>query len=111
MRTLGGLPITRKITSLKRLSPCERMRLKDLKEIFREEGRIPLGTSRFEVKYLYRLERGRRRYLCRKRPSLSELKEWEEARKKVDPYANLSLDEILALLGREKDEQGEGSQG
>jgi hypothetical protein len=110
MKTLGGLPIIRKITSLRSLPPCERRRLKALKEIFREEGRIPLGTSRQEVKYLYRLEAGRKRYRWRKRPSISERMEWEETRREADPYSNRSIEEILTSLSGRRPEQDERSE-
>jgi hypothetical protein len=103
-------PIVRKINSMKNLSPCQRRRLNWLKEVFRKEGRIAPGTSGQEVKYLYRLEAGRRRYRWRKRPSISEQKEWEEARKKADPYSNFSIEEILANLSRKRDEQNEVSE-
>jgi hypothetical protein len=100
----------RRITSLKNLLPSQRRRLKRLNEIFKEEKRIPPGTSLFEMKYLYRLERGRKRYQWRKRPSISQFKEWLEAKKKIDPFSNLSIEEILASMARRKDEQGEGSE-
>jgi len=100
-------PIMRKITSIKKLSPCERTRLKRLNERFRGEGMIPLGTSRFEIKYLYRLERGRRRYQWRKRPSIFERKEWEEAKNSADPSCDQMIEEILASMGRKKGEQSE----
>jgi hypothetical protein len=104
------LPIMRKIKSQKNLSPCQRERLKGLKERFKKEGIIPPETSLQEVRYLYRLEAGRRRYRWRKRPSISEQKEWEEARKEADPYSNFSIEETLANLSRKRDEQNEVSE-
>lgn len=105
MREIGGIPIVRKIRSVRDLSPSERSRLKRLKEIFRKEGRIPPGTSLQEMRYFYRIQAGRRRYQWRKGPSILERKEWEEARKRTDPYSNLSIEEILAQLAGKKDEQ------
>ena len=110
MREVGGRPIWRKITSMKKLSSNEQRRLKRLKEIFRKEGRIPPGTSRFEVKYLYRLEAGRRRHQWKKRPTISEQEELEEAKKIADPSRDRTIEEILASMARKKDEQGEGSE-
>ena len=104
------IPIMRKITSQKNLSPRERERLTRLKEIFRKENRIPPETSRQEMKYLFRLEAGRKRYRERKKPSIFEWMEWQEARKKADPYSNFSIEEILANLSRKRDEQNEVSE-
>ena len=81
-----------------------------LKEIFREKEIIAPEASLQEMKYLLRLEAGRKRYRWRKRPSIIEWKEWQKTRKKTDPYSNLSMEEILALLARKAEEQSGGSE-
>jgi hypothetical protein len=119
MRTLGGLPITRKIMFLKTLSPGERSRLKRLKEIFKTEGRIPLGTSIQEMKYLFRLE-SRRRYYQRRRhlfrfaqrrtpEKKKELKElWETLESAYPPWE--TFEEDLEPLSEKRPEQNDVSE-
>jgi adenylate cyclase len=61
-----GIPIGRKITSLKELTLCERMRLKGLIQILKTEGRIPRETSFWEMRYLVKKQREWQRRLRRK---------------------------------------------
>ena len=89
----------KKITSLKQLPLGEQFRMGKLKEIFKEEGRIPLGTSLQEVRYLLRLKKGRRRYHQRKSlPTEAEQREWRERMKTAFPGEEESVEEILASL-------------
>lgn len=71
-----GIPIGRKITSLKELIPRERMRLKGLIQILKTEGRIPPGTSFWEVRYLVKKEREWQRQQ-RKRENIAAAIKWE----------------------------------
>lgn len=98
-------PIMRKISSRKNLSPRERERLNWLKGIFRREGRIPLGTSLQEMRYLLRLEAGRKRYRWRKRPSISERKEWEAAMRSAYPSLDRPIEEIFASMSNKNAER------
>lgn len=118
MRGLWEIPIVRKITSLKNLDPCHRRRIKRLKRIFREEGRIPLETSIQEMKYLLKLEAGRRRYrrrrsllkelLRKKTPEMREsLRELEKALISMYP----SVDEVLGSLARKRGDEREEVKG
>jgi len=102
MKECYDIPIMRKITSQKNLSPRERERLKGLKEIFRKEGIIAPGTSFQEMRYLLRLEAGRKRYMGRKRPSILEWKEWQESMKKANPLWDRPIEEILEVSARKK---------
>ena len=115
----GATPIMRKITSMKNLSPCQRERLNRLKGIFRKEGRIPLGTSTQEIKYLYKLEAGRRLYWWRRQLSpvhkkrtpeeRKSLKELDEALKEeYPPWDELTIEEELASLPKTSNEQDKG---
>jgi len=98
----GTTPIMKKIMSMKNLSSSQRGRLNWLKEVFRKEGRIPLGTSTQEMKYLFRLETGRRRY--RRSRHLSFIN--NEAPPQETPW-DCNIEEALALLSRERNEQNE----
>jgi len=99
------MPIMRKITSQKNLSPRERERLNRLKKIFREEGIIPPDTSLQEMRYLLRLEAGRKRYQRNRWPTISNQKAWKEVMKSADPSWDRPIEEILAQLAGKKDEQ------
>ena len=95
-------PIMKKITSMKNLTPCQRRRLARLKETFRREGRIPLGTSTQEMKYLFRLEAGRRRYRRRRHLFFTD----NEMPPQKTPW-DCNIEEALALLSRKRNEQNE----
>ena len=107
----GFIPMMGKITSMKELAPFQQKRLKDLKEIFRKEGRIPLGTSIQEMKYLFRLETSKRHYQRRRQlapvikkrtPDKSKyLKEWKEALESAYP----SWDHTIEDEGNEESEK------
>lgn len=91
---MTGMPIVRKITSMKNLFPSERRRLKRLREILRKERRIPLETSFQERKYLLRLEAGRNRYQRRRQRMKMEMEMWE----RMGERPTSSIEEILDLL-------------
>jgi len=104
---MGGydIPIMRKITSQRNLSPCQRERLKGLKERFRKEGIIPYGTSLQEMRYLLRLEAGRKRYRVRRGHPFLSGKEWQEAMKRTYPSWDRPIEEILESMSRKNAER------
>jgi hypothetical protein len=119
MREIGGIPIVRKITSIKNLSPGEQRRLKRLKEIFTKEGRSPLGTSMQEMKYLFRFEARRKSYQRRRHlfrftqrrtpEKKKELKElWETLESAYPPWE--TFEEELEPLSERRPEQNEVSE-
>ena len=101
------IPIMRKITSQRNLSPCQRRRLKRLAEIFRKEGRIPPESSFQEMRYLLRLETARRGYRRKRCLQFYNRIALEAAQKRADPSCDQPIEEILAPMARKKDEQQE----
>jgi hypothetical protein len=101
MKEIGGIPITRKITSMKDLYPYEQRRLRRLKDSHKREGIIPTGVSLQEMDYLLRIEKNRRRYRLRQERMASLIEMWRRAREEAKNPPR-SISEILDLLNEKE---------
>ena len=103
MRKVGGTPIGEKITSMRSLAPCQRRRLKRLRDILRKEGILSMGISVWEKRYLLKRERERQRRRRRQEEGMARVR-WEQARQ-ARTLTQPSLEELLKMLAQGEPEK------